>query len=87
MGPEVIALIHEIAKIVPLDLPVRYRTSQPDFMVAQGQHFPISMARPAFDEYLLTNLERIGSENEDPLAFALSIRVSFLLMRHKSIPF
>jgi hypothetical protein len=73
MGPRVIALIHEIAKTVPLHLPVRYRTSQPDFLVDQGQHFPISMTRPAFDKYLLTNLERIGSENEDLLVFVLSV--------------
>jgi hypothetical protein len=41
MGPNVIAFLHKITKMVPLHLPLRNGASQPDLLVSQGQHFPV----------------------------------------------
>jgi hypothetical protein len=73
MGPHVIAFLDEITKTVPLHLPLRNGAAQPDLPVSQGQDFPISLTGPTFNEYLLSNLKRIGLENENLLGFTLSI--------------
>jgi hypothetical protein len=71
----------EIAELIPLKFSPRDRAPELNLAVGDTNNLPVPTARAAFNVYLFSNPERIGSEYYNfmnALQFTVLVRISWL---------
>lgn len=65
MRPRSVFFFHKVAKAVPCEFPMGNGAPESDFTIGDTNYFPISVTRTVFDINFLSNLKRVGFEDDN----------------------